>query len=262
MSESATVLHPIPAFNDNYIWLLSAADTTTNRACAVVDPGDAEPVLKVLSERGLQLKTILLTHHHHDHAGGVERLLETYPAVVYGPHDRRLGPWCRPCQEGDTVELDGLGLRFSVLDVPAHTRSHISFHGHGMLFSGDTLFSIGCGRLFEGSPEDMQAALEKLAQLDPQTQVYCGHEYTVSNIDFALQVEPDNQRLQQLSEQARAARTAGKPTLPCVLADELQANPFMRTCEPTVVARAQQIDPNATAGASTLGVIRAWKDRL
>lgn len=257
MHDTPPEVTAIPAFSDNYIWLLRTGD----EACAVVDPGDHEPVLAQLADAGLDLRYILLTHHHRDHAGGIEALLERYPATVFGPRDERLGDWCRPCSEGETVALPELGLEFGVLDVPAHTRSHIAFHGHGLVFSGDTLFSIGCGRLFEGSPEQMQVALDKLAALGPETRVYCGHEYTVDNCAFALRVEPDNAALQDRARRARAAREAGRITLPAIMAEELAANPFLRTREPAVVAAARRIEPGAEPGAGTLAVIRAWKDR-
>lgn len=248
----------IPAFSDNYIWLLRR----DGAACAVVDPGDHRPVLEVLRAAGLDLSYVLLTHHHWDHAGGVPGLLEHYDAQVYGPVDERLDDWCTPCREGDVVELEALGLRFGVLDIPAHTRSHIAFHGHGLVFSGDTLFSIGCGRLFEGTPEQMQEAMDKLSALPPDTQVYCGHEYTQSNCAFALQVEPDNPDLQRRAEEVAHLRRDGNVTLPSTIAAERAANPFMRTREPAVVAAARGRDPEARPGASTMGVIRAWKDSL
>lgn len=257
MARNALTITPIPAFADNYIWLLRAGGPD----CAVVDPGDAAPVIKVLEDQGLTLRYVLVTHHHADHAGGVPDLLQRHDARVYGPHDERLGDWCMPCREGDRVALPELGLDLGVLDVPAHTRSHIALHGEGLLFCGDTLFSIGCGRLFEGTPQDMQAALDKLAALPPHTRVYCGHEYTQANCRFALQVEPDNQELRRKAAAVDALRAAGQCTLPGMLGEELQANPFLRTREPAIVAAAQARDASARSGATTLGVIRAWKDR-
>jgi hydroxyacylglutathione hydrolase len=255
-------IEAIPAFKDNYIWLLHGDDARRGSPCAVVDPGDAAPVLATLRERGLRLTHVLLTHHHWDHADGVEALLEHFPAQVHGPDDRRLGAWCRPYREGQAVELPELGLRFEVLDVPAHTRSHIAFHGHGVLFSGDTLFSIGCGRLFEGTAEDMQAALDKLAALPAETLVYCGHEYTLSNCAFALAVEPDNRALQRRAREAEQDRAAGRITLPARLGDERAANPFLRTREPAVVAAARRHEADVAPGAPTMAVIRSWKDRF
>lgn len=227
----------------------------------MVDPGEATPVIERLQREGLQLHYILLTHHHFDHIGGAEKLLQVFPdAVAYGPADNRIDFPHTPCAENQRVELPLLDLCFDVLDVPAHTRSHIAFHGHGMLFCGDTLFSAGCGRLFEGTPEEMQRALDKLAQLPPETEVYCGHEYTVSNCAFARLVEPDNQRLADKLKTAEALRAAGKITLPGTIGEELEVNPFMRTRQPGVIRAAQNIDASASAGASVLGVIRGWKD--
>jgi len=248
----------IPAFADNYIWLL----TNGGKACAVVDPGDAEPVLTVLAERGLDLRYILLTHHHPDHIAGVGDLLEKYAAVVYAPDDRRIPFTQHSCKEGDLVSLPGLQVEFRVLEVPAHTRTHIAFYGENALFCGDTLFSIGCGRLFEGSPGDMQQSLDKLAALPELTQVYCAHEYTQSNCAFALEIEPENARLQARAAEVNRLRAAGQITLPSTLADELAANPFMRTREKSVLETARKIDPEAMPGSSAMAVIRAWKDRF
>ena len=256
MNSAQLEISAIPAFSDNYIWLL----LTGGRDCAVVDPGDHEPVLETLRERGLDLRYVLLTHHHWDHSGGIPGLLEEYEARVFGPVDERLGDWCIPCREGDVVELPELGLQFGVLDVPAHTRSHIAFHGEGVVFSGDTLFSIGCGKLFEGNPEQMQSAMDKLAALPPDTLVYCGHEYTQSNCSFAQLVEPDNLVLEHKAKAVAKARAGGGITLPGTIGEELAANPFMRTRAPSVVSAARNIDASVTPGASTLAVIRSWKD--
>jgi len=248
----------IPAFADNYIWLLTAGGTD----CAVVDPGDAEPVLAVLEEQGLDLRYILLTHHHPDHIGGVGDLLEQHAAEVFAPDDRRIRFAQHTCAEGDRVRLPALEVEFRVLEIPAHTRTHIAFYGENALFCGDTLFSIGCGMLFEGSPEDMQQSLDKLAALPATTRVYCAHEYTQSNCNFALQVEPDNAALKARAAEVNHLRATGRITLPSTLADELAANPFMRTRAESVLASARKIDPEAMPGSSAMAIIRAWKDRF
>lgn len=248
----------IPAFSDNYIWLLTAGGT----ACAVVDPGDADPVFEELEKQGLDLRYILLTHHHPDHTGGVGELLEKYPAKVFGPDDRRIPFNKQIVREGDLVSLPELDANFRVLEVPAHTSSHIAFFGENALFSGDTLFSIGCGRLFEGTADDMQRSLDKLADLPADTRVYCAHEYTRSSCAFALQVEPENAALIARAAEVDRLRAAGQITLPSTLSDELAANPFMRTREKDVLEAARKIDPKALPGSSTMAVIRAWKDRF
>ena len=246
----------IPAFTDNYIWLFSIG----GKHCVVVDPGDAEPVDCFLKQQGLELAYILLTHHHADHTGGVAELAGKYGARVFGPHDPRIPGQDQSFGEGDTVALPLLDLEFKVIEVPGHTSSHIAFYGHGGLFCGDTLFSVGCGRLFEGTPAQMQSSLDKLAALPAATKVFCAHEYTLSNCDFARAVEPANPKLQQRASEVEAARAIGRSTVPSTLEEELAVNPFMRTRQPDVVAAAQKRDPKAESGASALAVIRAWKD--
>lgn len=258
MQSTALTISAIPVFQDNYIWLLVG----DGNACAVVDPGDAQPVIDELNKRGLELRYILLTHHHWDHAGGVPDLLAQFDAEVFGPDDARIAGSQHLCHEGDRIELPELNASFEVLEVPAHTTSHIAFYGEGMLFSGDTLFSIGCGRLFEGSPENMQDAMDKLAALPADTRVYCGHEYTLSNCQFAVQVEPDNTELQSRFAEVQQFRAVGKITLPSTIAIELAANPFMRTRKTAVIESARKRNPDARPGAEVLAVIRSWKDSL
>jgi hydroxyacylglutathione hydrolase len=233
-------LLPLPAFTDNYIWMLHDA-----RQAIVVDPGDATPVLQTLQAQGLQLQAILVTHHHADHVGGVDALRAATGAQVFGPARERIPEPLVRLAQGDTVEV--LGLRFSVLDVPGHTAGHIAYYcpdmqGAPLLFCGDTLFSGGCGRLFEGTPAQMLASLDQLAALPGDTRVCCAHEYTLSNLRFARAVEPGNQALLHYSSHCESLRARQLPTLPSRMALERDINPFLRVRETAVAAAAQGFD--------------------
>lgn len=254
---------PLPAFTDNYIWMLH-----DGRNAIVVDPGDAAPVLQALRDMGLSLQAILVTHHHGDHVGGVDGLREvTGAAAVYGPaHETMPEPITR-LSHGDAITA--LGLRFAVLDVPGHTAGHIAYYcadmdGAPLLFCGDTLFSGGCGRLFEGTPAQMQASLDQLAALPGLTRVCCAHEYTLSNLKFALAVEPHNQALRDYAGHCAALRQAGQPTLPSRMDTERAINPFLRTREATVAQAARgfdtQIDPHQPV--AVLAALRQWKNEF
>lgn len=267
-------LTAIPAFRNNYIWALH-----DHQHCVVVDPGKARPVLAFLKRHQLRLAGILLTHHHADHIGGVNRLLSKHarrhpdaPRVrVIGPADTRIPQVTEIVAEGDTVELDHWDITFQVLEVPGHTLSHIAFWNHQWLFCGDTLFSAGCGRLFEGTPAQMQQSLDKLAALPADLLMCCAHEYTLANCRFALQVEPDNSALQDRYREVQQLRQEKRITLPVTLADELSYNPFLRSRAPGVIRAARQraadegrpfkdqIPPDAEPH-QVLAVIRGWKD--
>jgi hydroxyacylglutathione hydrolase len=248
-------LQPLPAFDDNYIWTWRDDAGRT----LVVDPGDAGPVLAAAGE-GLQPVGVLLTHHHSDHVGGVFVLLERWPGLpVVAPDDERILFATQRADDGDRVGI--AGWSFEVLAVPGHTVSHIAFHGHGLLFCGDTLFSLGCGRLFEGTPAQMLASLERLAALPGETLVCCGHEYTLSNAAFARAVEPDNQALARRFEEAQAMRRAGRPTLPATIAGERACNPFLRIDEPAVrAAVAGHAGRPVDGRVEAFAALRQWKD--
>jgi len=219
-------LRPLPALSDNYIWLL--ADNAAGTAL-VVDPGEARPVLAALAADDLTLTAILLTHHHSDHIGGAQELSEHFPdAEIYAPHDSRISHAARRVGDGDTITIASPAAQFRVMEVHGHTRSHIAYYGEGLLFCGDTLFSLGCGRLFEGKPAEMLDSLDRLAALPGDTQVCCGHEYTLANAAFAQTLEPDNHALAARIEAARTLRARNAPTLPAMLGDERAANPFLR----------------------------------
>ena len=247
---------PVKAFKDNYVWTLRNATHA-----AVVDPGEAGPVLDYLGREKLALAAILATHHHADHVGGIPALLESHRVPVYGPKHEPIATLTRPVSEGDRVEIAELGVSFSVLDIPGHTRAHIAYYGAGALFCGDTLFACGCGRLFEGTAEQMFASLKKLAALPDDTKVYCGHEYTLANIGFAKNVEPGNTALAERELRDRKLRDAGKPTLPSRLADEKATNPFLRCGEAAVIESVNKyLGSRVSDPVRVFAAMRDWKN--
>lgn len=250
---------PVSAFTDNYIWLIGNTD---NPCVAIVDPGDAPPVLAALTRLAKQPVAILITHHHRDHVGGIEQLLQAYPGLpVYGPANEKIPHLNHPLTEGAAVHLEALGLNFHVMELPGHTAGHIVYYGEGSLFCGDTLFANGCGRVFDGTLHDLYASLQRIAQLPADTQVYCTHEYTVDNIGFAKWVEPDNPALDARLEESWALLDAGHPTVPFELGREFDTNPFLRTHIPEVIAKAEEIAGREThTPADVFAVLRIWKD--
>lgn len=221
---------PLRAFKDNYIWVIRHENYA-----AVVDPGDPDPVLKYLTQENLKLVGILTTHHHHDHTGGNLKILESHPVPVYGPAQEIIAGTTHRVEEGSSITLPELGLKFSVLHVPPHTAGHVAYYGANMVFCGDTLFGCGCGGISEGTPEQMLASLAKLAALPESTAVYCGHEYTLENIKFALTLDPSNPTLHLREQQAVQKLNKGLPTLPSTIGLEKQSNPFLRYQHPTLL---------------------------
>ena len=249
----------LPAFDDNYFWLLH-----DGQQALVVDPGDAAPVRAALDQRGLQLASILVTHHHGDHTGGVAELRAATGAQVFGPARERIPEPFTPLHGGD--EVQALGIRFRVIDVPGHTAGHIAYfadqvNGAPLLFCGDTLFSGGCGRLFEGTPGQMWTSLSTLARLPPATRVYCAHEYTLANLRFALAVEPGNDALRARQASEAGKRERGEPTVPSTVGIECATNPFLRAAVPAVRAAAEGRAGRALAAdVDVFAELRAWKN--
>lgn len=252
---------PVSAFADNYIWLIHAPNLP--QWVVAVDPGDAKPVLKTLQDQQLQLGGIFITHHHADHVGGVLELLNHFDVPVFGPATETIPGHPQRLADGHKVTLTELGLEFDVLDIPGHTAGHIAYLGHGSLFCGDTLFSAGCGRLFEGTAEQMTTSLARLNTVPKHTKVYCTHEYTISNLCFALTVEPDNQATRQYFQHAQTLRSQGQPTLPSSIETELQINPFMRLNQPSIkVAAANHVGKTLNSAVDVFTVLRKWKDHF
>lgn len=256
-------VHALSAFSDNYIWLIEDG----HGRATVVDPGIADPVIAALQERGLSLASILVTHHHQDHTGGIADLRACYPDVpVLGPQESPAAD-CITEPLHDCAVVDVLGAPAKVLTVPGHTLDHIAYfiagdaNSDSMLFCGDVLFGCGCGRVFEGTLPMMHASLQRLARLPVQTRVFCAHEYTLGNIDFALAVEPGNEELQQRAAADRARRARGETTVPSTLALELATNPFLRThCESVRSAARARSGQELADDAAVFAVIRSWKD--
>lgn len=243
----------IPAFKDNYIWLLRRG-----RQAFVVDPGDAAPVLQRLAADDLELAGILITHHHADHQGGIAGLLAHRACDVFAPAEESITGRTHPLRGGERLEL--LGVAVEVLAVPGHTLGHLAYLAPGALFCGDTLFGAGCGRLFEGTPAQMSASLERIAALPDATRIYCAHEYTQMNLPFAQAVEPDNPDIAARIQRVAAARAAGQATVPLTLGEERLSNPFLRCREPAVIASAQANGARDASPVEVFAALRAWRN--
>ena len=253
---------PLAAFTDNYVWAIREGDRA-----AVVDPGDAAPVEAWLAAERVALSAILVTHHHRDHTGGIIDLVRERAVPVIGPAREAIPARTRGVREGDRFAIPGMTHELDVLDIPGHTAGHVAFVGRGrswgapVLFCGDTLFAAGCGRLFEGTPDEMWHSLSSLAALADDTRVYCGHEYTVANLRFAAAVEPGNAAIGERVARAQATRARGEPTLPSTIADERATNPFLRAGEPQVRAIAEARSGHKLAGeVAVFAALREWKN--
>ncbi|GHE83683.1 hydroxyacylglutathione hydrolase [Thalassotalea profundi] len=264
-SNNLIKINPIKAFSDNYIWALTSQK---NNLLVLVDPGDAAVCIDYIKKHNLQLHSILITHHHNDHIGGVEELRtycqqQQWPLTVYGPALEAENCSDIKLSEGHNVLLEMFDLTFSIIDVPGHTNGHIAYFCEDILFCGDTLFSGGCGRLFEGTPQQMLQSLAKLSNLPAQTRVYCTHEYTLANLTFALTVEPDNVDLIDYYNHVRTLREQNKITLPSTIATECLINPFLRSDNQTIVTSAQEYSGKPVKpGLESFTVIREWKNNF
>jgi hydroxyacylglutathione hydrolase len=250
---------PIKAFNDNYIWCIH-----NKTHCSVVDPGDAAPVLAYCQDNQLILSAIIITHHHWDHTGGIDALLAVFPNIqVYGPQNKNIKQITVRLSQGDNFELTQLSVKLSVLEVPGHTLDHIAYYGDIGLFCGDTLFSAGCGRLFEGTPQQMFTSLGKLTALPADTAVFCTHEYTMANIAFAEAVEPNNQALIDYKRWVNQQRAKSAPTLPSNIQRELDVNPFLRCHSKELVANvSKNMGARLASEQTTFASLRSWKDNF
>lgn len=249
---------PVPAFADNYLWLIH-----DGVHAAIVDPGDAAPVLAALEQRQLSLVAILLTHHHADHAGGVPALLQRFPVPVFGPAKEAIPTITVPLREGMHAAVPELGLDFQVIDVPGHTAGHIAYYAaqQDLLFCGDTLFAGGCGRLFEGTPAQMVDSLGKLSSLPEQTAVYCAHEYTLSNLRFALAADGTNPALQARIKDEQAKRDRDQPTVPSTIGLEKATNPFLRYADPAILDTLTSSGKISTREPiAAFAALREWKN--
>ncbi len=253
-------VHAVNAFKDNYIWLIQAENS---RKVLIVDPGDADPVFQALKHKDLEPAAILITHHHADHIGGVDALLEKYQLPVFGPAGETIPAVTHPLQASEDVNIDPDFPLFRVLDTPGHTQGHICYLVENKLFCGDTLFAGGCGRLLGGTARQLFHSLQQLKQLPWDTEVYCAHEYTAANLRFASAVEANNPALQERQEETRKLREQGQATIPSLMADELATNPFLRSHIPNIRTAAETFsDRSLDDDESVFAALRQWKDNF
>lgn len=253
-------LHAINALRDNYIWCI---EDTNSHQCLIVDPGEHEPVIVALNEKQLTPLAILITHHHWDHTDGIPGLVDYYKLPVYGPNNPAISSLTHPLTAGDTINFSPMSLTFSVMEIPGHTLDHIAYVGQDMLFCGDTLFSAGCGRLFEGTPDQMHQSLNSIAKLPDHTLVYCAHEYTLNNLRFTQQLDPHNPELAPRIAACQQERAQNRPTLPVSLGLEKALNPFLRCNSPAITQAAEDYSGQTlSTPLDVFATIREMKNRF
>ena len=254
----------VPAFDDNYIWFIHGLpEMQAEKQVVIVDPGDEDPVIEAIEAYTYQPQAIFITHHHGDHTGGIKELVKKYKIPVYGPARERIPEITFPLSEPQRVLIKSMGLEFHILDVPGHTKGHIAYYNDHQLFIGDTLFAGGCGRLFEGTAEQMHSSLSKLLDLADNTMIYCAHEYTQANLNFAIHVEPANPQLLNRIEDTKRLRAQQLPTVPSLLKLEKQTNPFLRFDNSAVKSAAENFAGHVlNSPAEVFKTVRYWKDSL
>ena len=251
---------PLPALKDNYIWLLK---NKISRHVAIIDPSETKPVLDKIKSESLIPIAILITHHHWDHVGGILGIIKQYDIPVYTPKTESVTGSTDLVSEGDIVALPELNINLEILDVPGHTSGAIAYYTNSIVFSGDTLFAGGCGRIFEGTSSQMYASLTKFKTLPANTLLYCGHEYTVKNLKFAASIEPQNTFIHKRLEHAQRSRKSNRPTVPTTLLEESRSNPFLRCEEPNVISAASDFfGKNLNNAVDVFTAIRQWKDNF
>lgn len=258
MNNLPVTIIPIPALKDNYIWAL--VDKMHN-TMVIVDPGDADPVEIFLQKHNLSLKAILITHHHWDHTNGINKLVQKYHVSVFGPAQEYISGLTTPVGDKDEIKIESFPLTMQILTIPGHTTGHIAFYAPGILFCGDTLFAAGCGRIFEGSADEMYASLKKIFMLPDDTQIYCAHEYTLNNLNFAKVVEPSNHHITKRIKEVSELREKNLPSLPSLLADEKASNPFLRCNSPEIKANVEKFAGHSLENPIAVFTwLRKWKD--
>lgn len=259
MSSHLNTIHPIPVLKDNYVWTM----IDHHRQALIVDPGEAAPVIDYLKQHNLQLVGIFITHHHWDHTNGLAELTQHYSVPIFGPAIENISYVTQPLAEGDEIKIPGFTLPFTTMTIPGHTRGHIAYYSPTILFCGDTLFSSGCGRIFEGSPEEMYASLQKIAALPDETKIYCAHEYTLANLHFAKTVEANNKLIDERIAIVNELRKNNLPSLPSLLREEKDTNPFLRCDSPEIIAAVEKhTGQRLTHEVEVFAALRKWKDNF